>query len=381
MADQYLIDSGKYLDMSVFIYLPGQVPLKDVELFGKFSQLCPQLTTVGTTGGNVILPQVRSSKMLTLEKIKIYQGNRSNNCIFNSSVSKFVPHHYHSNVSFSQQLDDCRNWQLHCYEPGDHFAKHTDGRKTSRHYATMLLFPPATLSFFTGGDLLLYIEETTPIKIQPSTFSFWTLVIFRLGIPHECTPVTSGRRFVLKSEMILPAEHDFFSNTTPGIPLFLKEEISVSKFHHKISSYQEKIAYYRAKIEALTNPDKPTTKVTNFLIKIKEGDLVILTTNEENLVGEEAQLWNAILNEYPYSSLKTIMATVNHGDSTEDHVFLEFSEDYEKLQCRKIHYWKSLNKHTPGQISDSRSEYNDNTYDYIEDVSIMVICVQKDKYI
>lgn len=78
-----------------------------------------------------------------------------------------------------------RSWQLHCYELGDYFLRHTDRRKFSRHYA------PFSLQW---GELLLYIGETS--AREPNR------VHFHIEISHECIPMISGRRFVLKRELI-----------------------------------------------------------------------------------------------------------------------------------------------------------------------------------
>lgn len=101
------------------------------------------------------------------------------------------------------------NIQLIRYNTGDHFNEfHQDTLKTSgdcNMIGTMLMFPPADISPFTGGDLVF--QETKPdhpelitTTFEPSKLSQWTIVAFG-RVMHKCTPVISGVRYVIKAEI------------------------------------------------------------------------------------------------------------------------------------------------------------------------------------
>jgi len=99
------------------------------------------------------------------------------------------------------------NFKIIRYDKGDHFDEfhydtvHTD--TSAKTIGTALLFPPADISPFTGGDLVFKIEDGDQVSMQtihPSKFKDWTLVTFG-HLLHKCTPVLSGTRYVFKAEI------------------------------------------------------------------------------------------------------------------------------------------------------------------------------------
>lgn len=92
-------------------------------------------------------------------------------------------------------------FQLHCHNRTGFFIEYTDKRKSEQHFANLLLFPPASISPFEGGDLFLYPIGEQSVKIRPSKFKDWTIVAFTFNVRHECSPILSGRRFVFKTEL------------------------------------------------------------------------------------------------------------------------------------------------------------------------------------
>lgn len=94
------------------------------------------------------------------------------------------------------------NFKLHFYEKDGLFVKHADKYKGENHCGTLLLFPPAKYSPFEGGDLIMHFAENRTIKIKPSKFRHWTLIMFSLNLHHECSPVVSGKRFLFKCDFI-----------------------------------------------------------------------------------------------------------------------------------------------------------------------------------
>jgi hypothetical protein len=91
-------------------------------------------------------------------------------------------------------------YEVIVYEPGGFFRPHRDRRTGPKHYGTLLIFPPATGAFaHVGGDLVF--EEEGAQVFQSSTVAQWTFLAFRHGVLHECQPVISGRRVVIKAEL------------------------------------------------------------------------------------------------------------------------------------------------------------------------------------
>ena len=68
-----------------------------------------------------------------------------------------------------------------------------------------LLYPPAHLSPFEGGDIIFYtknyIGEEIIQTIKPSEFNEWTFVIFEQKTIHQVTLVTKGIRYVYKTQL------------------------------------------------------------------------------------------------------------------------------------------------------------------------------------
>ena len=84
------------------------------------------------------------------------------------------------------------------YGVGGFFKAHRDMQKGTRHCGTLLIFPPAVGVFsHTGGELVM--DETTSLASSQATE--WTFLAFTLDVLHECRPVLSGRRVVIKAEI------------------------------------------------------------------------------------------------------------------------------------------------------------------------------------
>lgn len=96
-------------------------------------------------------------------------------------------------------------YQLVKYEPGDFFAKHLDTQINEYHKYTCLIFLPQTNgSGFEGGDLILTNSAGTFCSIiKTSDFKEITMVILSLDLFHEITPITRGKRYVLKKPLFV----------------------------------------------------------------------------------------------------------------------------------------------------------------------------------
>jgi hypothetical protein len=100
------------------------------------------------------------------------------------------------------------SFELIKYGVGGLFDKHKDkleGRTTDRdiHTHMCLLYPPASLSPFEGGDIIFYsknaVGEEVERIIRPSEFTSWTFLIFEQQTMHKVIPVTKGFRYVYKA--------------------------------------------------------------------------------------------------------------------------------------------------------------------------------------
>lgn len=85
------------------------------------------------------------------------------------------------------------------YEPGQQFRRHRDG------VATDALGRRSKLSYLvylnrdcTGGATVFSEDRDHPITVEPMT---GTALLFRHALWHEGTPVTAGRKYVLRTDV------------------------------------------------------------------------------------------------------------------------------------------------------------------------------------
>lgn len=100
--------------------------------------------------------------------------------------------------------NEISNFQLLKYDINDHFNEFHYDKHQDNIIGTALLFPPAHISSFTGGDLVfkkVEDDQESFYTIHPSKFTEWTLITFG-HILHKCTPVESGTRYVFKGDII-----------------------------------------------------------------------------------------------------------------------------------------------------------------------------------
>ena len=154
-------------------------------------------------------PAIRSSKM----NRNIYTSFTSNR--YSPEIKVFYINHKscyevdNDLIKFNTTslINGISNFKIIRYDKGDHFDEfhydtvHTD--TSAKTIGTALLFPPADISPFTGGDLVFKIEDGDQVSLQtihPSKFKEWTLITFG-HLLHKCTPVLSGTRYVFKAEI------------------------------------------------------------------------------------------------------------------------------------------------------------------------------------
>ena len=151
-------------------------------------------STVGTEDGDVLLPDIRKSKHFrsVLEFSMDF-------AYVESQLKRLVPKDKVQNVRW---LHNDVIYDVIEYLPGGFFKEHVDSQQHLRHYATILIFPPAVGPFaHTGGELLVTNQEGVQFTFHSSTNTRWMFVAFHLGLKHECMPVLSGKRVVIKAEL------------------------------------------------------------------------------------------------------------------------------------------------------------------------------------
>jgi len=151
-------------------------------------------STVGTETGDVLLPDIRKSK-----HFKTVLEFAMNIIEVELNLKRLVPY---DKQQFVRWFGKDTIYDVIEYLPGGFFKEHVDGLQHLLHYSTILIFPPAVGSFaHTGGELLITRLDGTQYVFNSSKNTKWTFVAFHLGLKHECKPVLSGRRVVIKNEL------------------------------------------------------------------------------------------------------------------------------------------------------------------------------------
>ena len=163
-------------------------------------------STVAKANRDIIKPETRSSKIFKNCGIKVSLNNYYKR---NIDTTKVKP------LKSSLHCNYASNFDLIKYEVEDHFNEfHYDTMKPGI-VATILIFPPSSLteSEYTGGDLVFKIDNVEH-TIVTSEFKELTCIIFG-PVLHKCTPVTSGTRYVFKGAIkaslpkVLSVENQF----------------------------------------------------------------------------------------------------------------------------------------------------------------------------
>lgn len=150
-------------------------------------------STVGTNAGNVLDTSLRKSK----RRPCIVEFRDDPPTQF---LEALVPVDRRRYIMWPTAFD------LITYEAGGFFAEHRDHRHNKRHYATLLIFPPAVGAYaHTGGTLIIKYDDDTmnPFVFESSANQVWTFIAFHTHLRHECLPVSWGQRVVFKTELEL----------------------------------------------------------------------------------------------------------------------------------------------------------------------------------
>ena len=162
-------------------------------------------SNVATSLGDVIKDDIRSSleyptHMHLIDRLDIK---------FWEQVMKMVPSYLKSAVDFTKYY----SVRILAYRPGDFFAKHVDSKKNN--ICTCLIFPPVkhdNMLAHIGGLLRIEKPDGSIFEFDSSKNTKWTIVMFEPTLPHECLPVESGLRIVIKVELKYNKLFELISN-------------------------------------------------------------------------------------------------------------------------------------------------------------------------
>lgn len=85
------------------------------------------------------------------------------------------------------------------YEPGGHFIRHRDRKRSENHTHSVLFYPPQNV---TGGDLVMFVNGEI-INISMPKKSKWKCIIFPIEIEHASMPVVEGIKKIIKGYMTI----------------------------------------------------------------------------------------------------------------------------------------------------------------------------------
>lgn len=150
-------------------------------------------STVGNNKKNIIDINIRSSKILKESGLSFsFKYEYSDRCL---NIKKIKPLQNNLECKLSYHID------LIKYEVGDHFNEfHYDTLKDN-NVATILIYPPYSMSGkYVGGDLIFKINDFEH-RIEPSKFEDKFICVIFGKVLHKCEPVIEGTRYVIKSSI------------------------------------------------------------------------------------------------------------------------------------------------------------------------------------
>jgi len=211
------------------------------------------------------------------------------------------------------------------YEPGDHFDEfHYDTLSTAQNaqmIGTALLFPPANISPFTGGDLVFKVDEDDQeltYTIHPSKFTEWTLITFG-HLLHKCTPVETGTRYVLKADI-----WSCLSNLEPN-------RVSITEINQYIDKVNE-TRYEKMQMYDVLTKDKLSKLFTDELKKN------ITEINAKTFLEE----YKNIMNEVKHLQKKHNGIIEAKDNSSTSVAFIDLLSRIEPIKTRTIYVFDDL---------------------------------------
>jgi len=170
-----------------------------------------EYSTVGTSTGRAFLPDLRKSRHYKAEFDFTFDHRRA---------VAWLTELAEPDVGSVRWPPKNHVFDVIRYEAGGFFKEHRDKLIDHDHYATLLIFPPAIGEFaHSGGDLILTDVDGSVVRFQSSTNMEWRFIAFHPHLRHECLPVLSGTRVVIKTELRYqyeqPSDHKFNFSVRP----------------------------------------------------------------------------------------------------------------------------------------------------------------------
>ena len=104
------------------------------------------------------------------------------------------------------------HYQFHeiiVYEPGGFFKKHTDTMielDNKLYDYTLILLPPNN---YTGGELIIYDKNNQTSRVVCDENN-WKWVIFHKQLQHECKPIITGYKIIIKFHVKMMADYEMY---------------------------------------------------------------------------------------------------------------------------------------------------------------------------
>lgn len=284
-------------------------------------------------------------------------------------------------------------WRLVKYEPGHYFARHVDGREDDGDYATVLVFPPGQQ--FTGGDLVIYADPDSPYRFSAAGLKTWTLVAFAINVEHECEPITSGSRYVIKGKIRHQAPAELLAALSEPAPLEGEPAApapsgAISRKERKAAELEAKLALLRQQIAALQSaPSLPLNATGQSIVKqVKRREtplyLVVLRRHYSSgqpgmLLEQDAVLYLELRRLGYQVRMLNLAGELNQGDGSEGRWSFNLSGLTDESGARlTVVYQRDPEEpgaEPIGQVISVDSEYNDETYDTISQLSVTALLV------
>ena len=224
-----LTESGFCISNSIVIFnveiLHYNCTIQNNSIDGKISDLVfDNKSKVGTPYGRIEIPEIRNSKFCTsIFDLKGPSTKRDLKQLVIENIKHIVPEDDIDNIYWNTKL----KYTVLEYNKGDFFLEHSDSKKNKKHYATLLIFPPSENDLLhTGGNLIIKTDETDVVfcsnlnNMKTSDgIENWKFVAFHSNLKHECLPLLSGKRVVLKTELMFKTNHfkHFIEPPSPGL--------------------------------------------------------------------------------------------------------------------------------------------------------------------
>jgi len=279
-------------------------------------------------------PEIRSSKVNKNIHISFTKGRYCPQTISINYKSYYVIDNDLIKFDTASLVNGISNFMIIRYDEGDHFDEfHYDTQHTknsAKSIGTTLLFPPADISPFTGGDLIFKIENGDQVSLQtiyPSKFKEWTLITFG-HVLHKCTPVLSGTRYVFKAEIwsMYPDIMKPVELSIESITSFIKEKQS-----RKLELLSQ-ARYYIA--------DLYSTYLEDIRIKLEARKRAILKHPDDKIMVLSTDTISDI-HYKPHSIIMNMNMNMNMDMNMDNNTDIESTRDNKCKEASLLHYYEN----------------------------------------